>query len=473
MIYAPAVAKLQTRLVQTLVVPAGLGLVAIAVYADQSARGRLEDALAKRLTTVASLVAQSTNPRIALLEHGDEQTRTYQRALTPLVDAARRAQVERIVVAHFDGRRTLIDSAKRTPIGQEYGRARFDQVELEQVSAGKSVASVLFEGPGGRPYKTGYAPFFDRDDRRVGFVAVEAAADYANALQSLQLRLTLGTLVALIGLVAAAVYAARTVSLPLARLSNAAEQIGAGELDTPIPSAGPTEARVLSDTMRTMAASLKTRDEELQMMLAGIAHEVRNPLGGIELFGGLLKEDLQGDPRARHVDKILKELSTLSMVVNDFLHFARRTEPEPRPVSAYDLLFEVSAVAEKTALDRDVRVQLSAPTDLQVEVDPESMKRALLNLVMNGIQAAPTKSGRVELAAEQRGDTVQFSVSDNGPGVPPEQRAQVFQPFFTTKQKGTGLGLALVHKTVAQHNGDVAVEDANEGGARFVITLKR
>ena len=445
----------------------------MAAYADRAAEARLENALAQRLITVAGVVSHAVNPRVALLDEGDDETRTHQRAQTELVTAARRAAVERIVVAQFEGHRALVDSAERLRVGREYGRARFDRVELERVAAGESAASVLFNGPRGRPYKTGYAPFHDRDGRRVGFVAVEAPVDYTRALGELRFNLAAGTAIALVALVLAAIYAARTVADPLAELSAAARQIGAGDLETPIPGHGPTEAVVLAETMRTMAGSLKARDEELQMMLAGIAHEVRNPLGGIELFGGLLKEDLDGDPRQRHVDKILKELGTLSMVVNDFLHFARRTEPEPRPTSAYDLLFEVVGVAEKAAQDREVQLDFDAPTDLEVDVDPESMKRALLNLIVNGIQAVPSATGRVHVQATGDAARVVFTVEDNGAGVAPDQRAQIFQPFFTTKQKGTGLGLALVHKTVVQHGGEIRVEQASLGGARFVVTLRR
>ncbi len=449
-------------------------MIAVALYADQATHDRLEDALAQRLMSIASLVSQSTNPHVAFLEAGDEQTRTHERAIESLIASARRARVERIVVVHKDGHRTLLDSAGQLPVGREYGRARFDQVELERVAAGKLSASVLFTGPHDRPYKTGYAPFYGPSDQYVGFVAVEAAADYADALAGHRRNLALGTAIALLGLIAAAVYTARTVALPLADLSRAAERIGGGTLDTQIPRGGPTEALVLADTMRRMASSLQARDEELQMMLAGIAHEVRNPLGGIELFGGLLKEDLPSDdPRAAYVDKILKELATLSMVVNDFLHFARRTEIEPRPVSAHDLLSEVSSVAEQAARERGVALELDVPTDFVVDVDPESMKRALLNLLMNGIQAAPPTSGTVLLSASRIAGQVTFTVVDNGPGVPSDRREQIFQPFFTTKQKGTGLGLALAQKTVTQHDGEIRVEDAEGGGARFVLTVKQ
>ncbi|MEL7368723.1 MAG: histidine kinase dimerization/phospho-acceptor domain-containing protein, partial [Myxococcota bacterium] len=402
-------ARLQTRLMQALVVPAGIGFVAIAMYANRTAQGRLEAALAQRLTAVASLVSQTTNPRVGLLDEGDEETRTHRKAKTALIAAAEQAGVERIVVAHFDGQRALVDSAGRLPVGQEYGRARFDRVELATVAAGKPAASVLFGGPSGRPYKTGYAPFFDRDEQVMGFVAVEAAADYTDALWSFQLGLGGVTAVALIGLIAAATYVARTVAGPLAALSGAAKQIGDGDLAAEIPCDGPTEAVVLANTMRTMARSLQARDEELQMMLAGIAHEVRNPLGGIELFGGLLKEDLAGDRRAKHVDKILKELGTLSMVVNDFLHFARRTEPEPRQVSGYDMIFEVVGVAEKSAQDRGVKLSMDVPASLTLTVDLEAMKRALLNLAV--MCTRPSVVGAAWMAFTTRLSKARFMAS--------------------------------------------------------------
>ncbi|MEM7675674.1 MAG: two-component sensor histidine kinase, partial [Myxococcota bacterium] len=161
-------ARLQTRLMQALVVPAGIGFVAIAMYANSIAHGRLEAALAQKLTAVAGLVSETTNPRVVFLDEGDDETRTHRKAQTALAQAAQRAQVERIVVAHFEGQRALVDSAGRLLVGQEYGRARFDRVELTAVAEGQPAASVLFDGPAGRPYKTGYSPFVDREGRPVG-----------------------------------------------------------------------------------------------------------------------------------------------------------------------------------------------------------------------------------------------------------------------------------------------------------------
>ena len=269
-------------------------------------------------------------------------------------------------------------------------------------------------------------------------------------------------------LLAAALYSARRVAIPLAELSEAAKRVGTGDLKAEIPLGGPQEALVLGQTMRQMTASLGARDEEMQMMLAGIAHEVRNPRGGIELFGGLLKEDLEGDPRQKHVQKILRELGTLSRVVNDFLDFARHHEPERRSLPLFDIAFEIAALSEPDADAAKVTLKLDIPKDLEVNADPEALKRALLNLVRNGLQAAESK---VVLSATKNDGEVVISVDDDGPGVPEEKRAEIFTPFFTTKQKGTGLGLALVDKTLRQHGGSVEVTESEGGGARFLLRI--
>jgi signal transduction histidine kinase len=211
----------------------------------------------------------------------------------------------------------------------------------------------------------------------------------------------------------------------------------------------------------------------MQLMLAGIAHEVRNPLGGIELFGGLLREDLEAsDPRRKHVEKILKEIGVLAQVVNDFLDFARRRPLNPRPADLRDVLDEIVAVSSRDSEDKKITVSVAAPGNLSGNVDRDEIRRALLNLTRNAIQAAP-EGGRVTLGAEVvlAEHMIVLSVSDNGPGVPEAQREEIWKPFFTTKQKGTGLGLALVKKTVDAHGGSIRVETAEGGGARFVIRL--
>lgn len=462
---------LKNQLIAVLVVPAVLVIVAVAYFADVAARRALESSLGDRLTSIAEAATTLVDPNVLLLQKGEDELRSKKNAQAKLAKLRDATGVERIVIVRFSDGAALIDTSEELRVGDEYTRALFDRTELERVQSGEGSSSILFNGPDGKRYKTGYGPLYDEDQKIAGFAAVNGRASFFEAID--ELRQTTGVIAVLACglLVFAALISAKRVSVPLSKLSEAAQRIGEGQLDTEIPSGGPEEAIVLEKTMRSMSRSLRLREEELQLMLAGIAHEVRNPLGGIELFGGLLREDLEdGDPRRKHVDKILKELATLSRVVNDFLDFARRAEPQLRSTELHDLLDEVAQVSARDAAASEVEVSLSADRGVTANVDPDQLKRAVLNLVRNGIQAAP-KGGRVKIRLEKNSTSTRILISDNGPGIPKEKRQEIFTPFFTTKQKGTGLGLALVKKTVDAHRGTIHVGEAEGGGAEMIIEL--
>jgi signal transduction histidine kinase len=202
-------------------------------------------------------------------------------------------------------------------------------------------------------------------------------------------------------------------------------------------------------------------------MLAGIAHEVRNPLGGLELFAGLLREALAGQPeRLAEVARIERELGYLRNVVTDFLEYARRPRPELERVPLRELLAEVVEVAGAGS----TAVSLEVPPELAVRADRAQLRRALMNLVRNAVAAAGPQ-GRVLLAAQAEAGGVVCEVRDSGPGVPAELRARIFEPFFTTREKGTGLGLAFVAEIARDHGGDITVDAAPDGGALFRLRL--
>lgn len=461
--------SLRWQILAALVGPALLVVASVAWLAEDAASRALEATLAERLTTVAQAAVLTAGPRIIILAEGDDDSRLAKGTRQKLEQLQGATGVARILLVRSDAR-VWVDSNNTLKIGQEYHRARFDQPELEKVAGGATAASVLFAGAGDQPFKTGYAPLLDEDQKVVGFAAVDAPANYTQAIGALRSRVLAAAAFGLGLLVMTASVLARRVSVPLSRLSEVAQKIGEGALDTPVPAEGPKEAVVLGETMRRMTASLQAREEEMQLMLAGIAHEVRNPLGGIELFGGILREDLEGDPRQKHVDKILRELGTLGRVVSDFLDYARRRPPDLRAVAVGELLQEVVALAEKEASEKEIKIELVMAQDWVVTLDPEAVKRALLNLLRNAIQATEKGKGRISLEA-QAGDDMCLSVEDNGPGIPPDKQDEVFRPFFTTKQKGTGLGLALVKKTVEAHGGKIKLGQGALGGARFELHL--
>jgi signal transduction histidine kinase len=206
-------------------------------------------------------------------------------------------------------------------------------------------------------------------------------------------------------------------------------------------------------------------------MLAGIAHEVRNPLAGMTLFADILKDELPPpDERRSHVDKIQRELGYLERVVNDFLEYARRPRPELSTVPLHELLTEVAQMTSTPELT--VSVEPGGPS--AVEADRAQLRRALLNLARNAVQAA-TAAGHsgdeaVKLSARTQGNEQWVSVWNRGKEISPETSGRLFEPFYTTREKGTGLGLAFVRDIAADHGGRVELLSA-DGETTFSVVL--
>jgi signal transduction histidine kinase len=306
-------------------------------------------------------------------------------------------------------------------------------------------------------------------------VALVAAAGTARsfatlrAFRSLLLALALGG--AVLG-AAAALVAAHSVTRPLHALAAAARRIGEGDLDSPLPAAGARgEVETLRRTLEEMRQALQARDRERETMLAGIAHEVRNPLGAMALYAGALADDVAGRPEAAHVDRLRRELGGLSRLVEEFLDYARHRPLDVEPVDGARLAEEVRELC--LPLAEAGGVALSAAGAGAFLADRHLLRRAALNLVRNAVEASP-RGGQVALAVEPAGGQVVVTVLDRGAGLPPEARARLFEPFGTTKAGGTGLGLALARKAALAHGGALEVGDREGGGtaARLAVPLR-
>jgi signal transduction histidine kinase len=265
-----------------------------------------------------------------------------------------------------------------------------------------------------------------------------------------------------------AVLLSRRMTKPLERLAVSAERIGQGDLNAAVAVETRDEIGSLARRLDEMRQALRARDERMQMMLAGIAHEVRNPLGGLELYSGLLREGLAGQPeRLAEIARVEREIGYLKDVVTDFLEFARRAAPVLEDVPVPELLAEVAELCRGRSAGPAVQVQCEP--SLVAEADRAQLRRALLNLAKNAVTAA-APAGRVVLAARRDGGCIVWEVRDSGAGVSDEIRDKIFTPFFTTRERGTGLGLAFVQEIARDHGGPVVVDRAPEGGACFRFT---
>jgi signal transduction histidine kinase len=458
--------RLLARLLAGTVVPTVGALVVFGFFAHQLARRALEEELSRRLETAAAGAAATILPeQLRAIGPGDEGSLTYANVRRRLDIARGRLGVRRVLAVTPElGARG--DSAGALQLGARAYELEADRPEIARALAGTPAASPLFVGHDGVPYKRAYAAVGEPGEP-AGLVAVEGNADYPAILAAFRRSMILAGILAAIGVLALTAWIARRISGPITRLAQAAARLGRGDLDVPVPIETRDEIGLLAQTFDETRAALKARDERMQMMLAGIAHEVRNPLGGLELFAGLLRDALAGQPeRLEEVHRIEREVGHLKTVVNEFLEFARRPTPNLEAVALGPLFAEVRELTRATSA---AAITVDVPPALRVRADVGQLRRVLLNLARNAATAA--RNGRVQLAAAAAGESVRIEVRDDGPGVPAALREQIFTPFFTTREKGTGLGLAFVREIVRDHGGDVVVRDAPGGGSVFSFDL--
>jgi len=237
----------------------------------------------------------------------------------------------------------------------------------------------------------------------------------------------------------------------------------------------------------------------LGRLLAGVAHEVKNPLNAMAIHLELMKQKLQGGPRRRalrggveadvetapaaavridapavlqHANVIGQEIQRLDQVVQGFLKFSRPEELDLQPVSVRPLVDDVATVIGPEASGRHVFVRNDCPVRLPpVSGDPAMLRQALLNLALNGCQAMPN-GGTLRFAARTAPDGfVEIAVEDTGVGIAREHLDRIFDLYFTTREGGSGIGLSMVYRTVQLHDGTIEVESTPGVGTTFRLLL--
>jgi signal transduction histidine kinase len=280
---------------------------------------------------------------------------------------------------------------------------------------------------------------------------------------------------------------------PIKFLSIGARRIAGGDFSFQVPTSGrQDEMGELTELFNEMTIKLgRTRELEAQLynaekavvvsrLASAIAHEIRNPLNYINLTLDHLRASFApGDPEKLEkfnslTQQLKVEVARINSRITEFLNYSRPAKLNPEPVDLSAVASDAMRLFEAQAKESNVDARIETHGDVpRVVVDAESLRSALTNLIINGLQAMDGSGGKlsVVLSAENNGRRVRIEVTDSGRGIAPEDISKVFEPYYSTKETGTGLGLAIVKKAIDDHDGTISIKSKVGEGTTFTITL--
>lgn len=277
----------------------------------------------------------------------------------------------------------------------------------------------------------------------------------------------------------------RSFTRPLDSLAQSADRLASGDFSARVRYTGPSgEMANLIDTFNEMAANLEDYRRKLieserlaafSLMARKVAHEIKNPLTPIKIAIQDLRRaydasDPQFDEAFRQSTRtVLEEVESLTKIVEEFSQFAKFPSPKLQPNDLNDIVNTAIPLFSDALKSGKLCLELSG-RPIPVIADQEQVKRALINLIKNGLEAIP-QAGRVTVRTSERDRSAIATVTDNGPGLSPTARQNLFTPYFTTKPGGSGLGLVIVKKIISEHDGKISITTGPDGGTEATIVL--
>jgi signal transduction histidine kinase len=331
-------------------------------------------------------------------------------------------------------------------------------------------------------------------DRRVGYVIVTRILDDFSVLSQTALASRVAATLAVFALgMLLSLVLASAVSRPVRALTDAAGRVAAGDLTARVKATGSDELGALARTFNQMVERLgesRALEERLHVaeratamgrLASALAHEIRNPLNSIGLTIDHVRTRLGPEDPERRAEfssllaTLKSELTRLNRLVGDFLSTGQPAKLDPRPCDVGAVVRETAALVEHKARDQAIGVELDVADGLPATVaDPELLKTCFLNLALNAFEAMP-RGGRLRISVRRdetaRPPAIAVLVSDSGVGMSSEAAASAFAPYFSTKETGVGLGLALVRRIVEGHGGTVALDSAPGRGTTVRLLL--
>jgi signal transduction histidine kinase len=228
-------------------------------------------------------------------------------------------------------------------------------------------------------------------------------------------------------------------------------------------------------TMQELLEEQIRQSEKLAVigeLAAGTAHEIRNPLTSVKGFIQLLDRKYENDaPEKEYFRIVLSELNRVNDIIREFLLLSKPTDPNLRRIDVNSVMEDIRTLMTSDALLHNIDLQFRLSEIPAIcEVDVEQIKQVFINLIRNAFEATGL-NGRLVITINVGAEECEISFTDNGPGIPKEAIPRIFEPFYTTKPEGTGLGLTVSYRIIQHHGGTILVESEEGKGTTFRVLL--
>jgi signal transduction histidine kinase len=459
-----------------------LSLLVIAVCALFILNQYSQNDLVKEIQESSSEVSKAIQISVADLTSEAE----FSSRLTEYMKEAKRKGINEVSIINNEGE--ILDSSDPAKVGKRRDVRKLGKgLKASRTRNGKQKATVVDSS---RPYDL-VVPVIVGDEQ-LGFVHINLLLDNISTIQhdNLVHRVTVTFLVFMLGIVLA-IFLARRYTKPIKRIVESVKKVSAGDLSETFPVQTRDEIGELAANFNEMVKKLREREllekrlyeaehlSKVGQLAAGIAHEIRNPLNYISLAVDHLKNDLipstpETEAESRELlGKIKEEVRRANYMVLNFMSYGRPLKLRISRISCGEVLEKVLPLL-RDRLD-EKRIELTYDFDPglpNLEVDPELLRTCLVNLITNAAQSMPD-GGKITLGASFDPEKSLFRITcaDEGTGIKPEDLARITQPYFTTKEAGIGLGLAITERIVTEHGGKLEVESVLDEGTVFSIIL--
>ena len=466
------IVKFRSRIQNTLLFyylfPILVIFIMLGAYFYFSTERLLDNELGKRLNSIALNAAGQIKPyHLSSLRLNDPTNLTSTSLKDKFNEIKKKNQISRIYL--FDlADQSLLDTDSAFFPGQVYERNFLHKDEIKKTLDGSTSTSFLFKSQEGLFMKSSFAPVMDGANV-IAIVGVDGNATFFKSLHELEKKLILSGVLCMVTIVLVSLFLSKKIVNPIQDLVYSAKKIGDGYLDDPIKINTSNELGFLGYVMDEMRSKIVERDKELQVMLRGIAHEVRNPLGGIELFSGILSEEVKTEKSKSAVQKIQREVTNLKNLVDEFLNFAKKPSIQVSTVDFPEFIDEIQMYFSEQLKNTNTTLKIDSTLE-KFKADPYNLERVFLNLINNSIQAMDN-DGTITIHASKHNNQTRMIIEDTGHGIPAESLGKIFDPFYTTREFGNGLGLSFVQKIIQAHGGTLKVESELNKGTKMTITL--